>query len=199
MTMTALLKRAAKETVALPYRLRFASLGRSVRIMPPLMLQGAKRVHVGNGVVFEKLVGITVSPGGEVRIGDDCELRCFARLEAHAGYIRMGARCGVNPFTLLSGYGGLTLGDDVRIGSHCSILSSAHQFDSMQTAIREQGLQPLPTVLENDVYIGHGCTVFGGVRIGSGSFIGAGAVVTHDIPPGSIAVGIPAKVVRTRT
>lgn len=196
--MASWLKRLAKTLIALPYRIRFATLGRSVKIVPPLLLEGAGRAHVGNGVILEKFVGIAVSPGGEVRIGDDCEIRCFARLEAHDGYIRLGARCGVNPFTLLSGYGGLTIGSDVRIGSHCAILSSGHEFESTDMSIREQGIQRRPTVIEDNVWMGHGCTVIGGVRIGSGAVIGAGAVVTRDVPADSVAAGIPAKVTRTR-
>lgn len=166
--------------------------------MPPLLLQGAGRIHIGDRVIVETLVGMTVVGGGEIRIGDDCELRCFARLEAHDGSIRVGARCGINPFTLLSGYGGLTIGNDVRIGSHCAILSSTHRFGSSETSIREQGIEKCETVIEDNVWMGHGCTIVGGVRIGSGSVIGAGAVVTRDVPPDSIATGVPAQVTGKR-
>jgi acetyltransferase-like isoleucine patch superfamily enzyme len=153
---------------------------------------------VGNRVIIEKFVGMTAVAGGEIRIGDECELRCFSRLEAHDGFIRLGARCGINPFTLLSGYGGLTIGDDVRIGSHCAILSSTHRFESTVVTIREQGVERCETIVENNVWMGHGCTILGGVRIGSGAVIGAGAVVTRDVPAGSIATGIPAQVTGTR-
>lgn len=196
--MSAFLKKVAKAIIAFPYRLRFASLGREVRIMPPLLVEGARRIHIGSRTSIEQFAGFTVSPGGEIRVGDDSEIRCFARLEAHDGFIRIGARCGVNPFTLLSGYGGVTIGDDVRIGSHCAILSSTHRFDSVAATIREQGVTRQETVIEADVWLGHGCTVLGGVRIGTGSIIGAGAVVTKDIPPRSIAAGVPARIVGER-
>ena len=184
--------------MALPYRLRFGSLGRAVRIKPPLLLEGARRIHVGNRVIMEQFVGMTVSAGGEIRVGDECELRCFSRFEAHDGYIRIGARCGINPYTLLSGYGGLTIGNDVRIGSHCAILTSTHRFEDAQITIREQGLERLATIVEDNVWMGHGCTILGGVRIGQGAIIGAGAVVTRDVPPESIATGIPAQVTGKR-
>jgi len=193
------LKDLAKAAIALPYRFRFGSVGRSVRIMPPLLLQGANRIHIGDRVIMEQFVGMTVVGGGEIRIGDDCELRCFSRMEAHDGFIRLGARCGINPFTLLSGMGGLTIGDDVRIGSHCAILSSTHRFESVEVTIREQGVQKRETIVESNVWMGHGCTVLGGVRIGSGAIIGAGAVVTRDIPSGSIATGVPAKITGSRS
>lgn len=189
----------AKAVIALPYRFRFGSLGRSVRIISPLLLQGAGRMHIGDGVLIEQFVGMTAVGNGEIHVGNDCELRCFSRMEAHDGFIRLGARCGVNPFTLLSGYGGLTIGNDVRIGSHCAILSSTHNFESAALTIREQGVLKQETIVEDDVWMGHACTILGGVRIGRGAIIGAGAVVTRDIPPGGIALGVPARITGTRT
>jgi acetyltransferase-like isoleucine patch superfamily enzyme len=53
-------------------------------------------------------------------------------------------------------------------------------------------------VIEDGVWLGCGVTVLRGLRIGKGSVIGAGSVITNDIPPYSIAVGIPAKVIRKR-
>jgi acetyltransferase-like isoleucine patch superfamily enzyme len=193
-----LLKSVAKETIALPYRFRLGSLGREVRIMPPLLLQGSRRIHIGSRVVIEQFVGMSAVGEGEITIGDETELRCFSRLEAHDGFIRVGARCGINPFTLLSGYGGLTIGNDVRIGSHCAILSSTHRFESTDLSIREQGVEGRETVVGDNVWMGHACTVLSGVRIGSGAVIGAGAVVTRDIPPDSIATGVPAQVTGSR-
>jgi acetyltransferase-like isoleucine patch superfamily enzyme len=86
----------------------------------------------------------------------------------------------------------------VRIGSHCAILSSTHRFESVEATIHEQGVQRCETVVESNVWIGHGCTVLGGVRIGSGAIIGAGAVVTRDVPPYTIATGVPAQITGTR-
>jgi acetyltransferase-like isoleucine patch superfamily enzyme len=53
-----------------------------------------------------------------------------------------------------------------------------------------------PVIIEDDVFIGVNSMVLKGVRIGAGSLIGAGSVVTKDIPPGVIAAGVPAKVIR---
>ncbi|MFZ2491227.1 MAG: acyltransferase [Thermoanaerobaculia bacterium] len=197
--MFSLIKTAVRAAIVLPYRLRFESVGAGSRINPPLLLQGAGRIHLGSGVILEQYLGMTVVGRGEITIGDGTELRCFARLEAHDGFIRIGARCGVNPFTLLSGYGGLTIGDDVRIGSHCSILSSTHNFEASDLTIREQGVERRETIVEDDVWMGHACTIVGGVRIGSGAIIGAGAVVTRDVPPRAIVTGVPGRVTGTRS
>lgn len=191
-------RRWLKAIITLPYRFRFDSIGSDVKIMPPLMLHNPGQVRLGNRVIVEQLVGFSVD-GGSIHVGDDCELRCFSRLEAHCGEIRLGARTSINPFTLLSGYGGLLIGSDVRIGSHCQILSSSHKFDDLVRTIREQGVEPAATVIEDDVWLGSGCTVTAGVAIGRGSVIGAGSVVTKDVPPMSIAAGVPARVLRSRS
>jgi len=192
------LRTLAKAVVVWPYRWRRRSIGRGVRIMPPLMLIGAKGVSVGHRVILEQFVGLSAA-GGRITIGDDCELRCFARLEAHDGEIRIGDRSSVNPFCLLSGFGGLTIGSDVRIGSHCVILSSSHRFNDLHRTIREQGVDRQRTVLEDDVWLGAGVTILGGVSVGTGSIVAAGAVVTKDVPARSIVAGVPARVIRPRT
>jgi acetyltransferase-like isoleucine patch superfamily enzyme len=181
----------------MPYRLRFGALGQNVRIMPPLLLLNPAGVRIGHGVIVEQYVGLSVA-GGSIKIGNDCELRCFSRLEAHAGSIKLGDRSSVNPFTLLSGFGGLEIGTDVRIGSHCQILSSSHLFDDPNRTIREQGVEPTKTVIEDDVWIGSGCTVVGGVTVGRGSILAAGAVVTKDVEPGTIVAGVPARAIGMR-
>ena len=78
------------------------------------------------------------------------------------------------------------------------MLSSSHLFESTDISIAKQGIQRMPTTIESDVWLGSGVTVLGGVRIGHGSIVGAGAVVTHDLPPWSISSGVPARVTGVR-
>ena len=74
-----------------------------------------------------------------------------------------------------------------------------HAHDTLSEPIMNQGYYDAPIVIEDDVWIGHGVTVMAGVTIGRGSIVGAGAVVTKDIPPYSIAIGVPARIVKKRT
>jgi acetyltransferase-like isoleucine patch superfamily enzyme len=98
----------------------------------------------------------------------------------------------IHSFTHIFGAGGVHIGARTMISAGCSIASVSH---SEQLATRTHGIE-LPVVIEEDCWLGTGAIVLPGVRVGRGSIIGAGAVVTNDIPPLSMAVGVPARVIR---
>lgn len=90
-------------------------------------------------------------------------------------------------------------GNDVVMGPDVIIMSSAHAFEDPNVPINLQGALPKrPVVIGNDVWLGTRVVVMPGVSIGEGAVIGAGSIVTKDIPPYSIAVGAPARVIRAR-
>jgi acetyltransferase-like isoleucine patch superfamily enzyme len=101
----------------------------------------------------------------------------------------------INSFTHVFGGGGVHIGARTLISTGCSIASITH---SEQIATRRIGIEA-PVTIEEDCWLGTGAIVLPGVRIGKGSIIGAGAVVTKDIPPFSMAIGVPARVVRQIT
>ncbi len=73
-----------------------------------------------------------------------------------------------------------------------------HNFADTSQKIIDQGVTCKGIVIEDDCWLGFGVKVLDGVTIGKGSVIGAGAIVTKDIPPFSIAVGVPARVIKSR-
>lgn len=96
-------------------------------------------------------------------------------------------------------YGPVTIGKNVMMGPEVVIYTSGHRFDRTDIPMMDQGsTEPRPVVIGDDVWIGRRAIIMPGVTIGSGSIIGAGAVVTKDIPAYSVAGGIPAKVIKTR-
>lgn len=103
----------------------------------------------------------------------------------------LGIRCRVR--------GPLMIGNDVMMGPDVVILSGGHVFDRTDIPMRLQGgKKSRPTVIGDDVWIGTRAIIMPGVRIGSGVIIGAGAVVTKDVPDYAIVGGVPAKVLRYR-
>lgn len=91
----------------------------------------------------------------------------------------------------------IRIGDNVMFGPRVSLLSAAHPIDAeIRARLLEYGR---PITIGNDVWLGGGVTVLGGVTIGDRAVIGAGSVVTKDVPPDCIAVGNPCRVLRRIT
>ena len=112
--------------------------------------------------------------------------------------VTIGRRSSLNQGIWIDGFGGVSIGENVRIAAYTIINTADHDFSDSSRPIVEQGFVTAPVYIEDDVWIGSGTIINKGVRIGRGSVIGAGSVVLHDIPPQSVAVGSPCKVIRRR-
>ncbi|MDU2122606.1 MAG: sugar O-acetyltransferase [Clostridium celatum] len=91
----------------------------------------------------------------------------------------------------------ITIGNNVWIGPNVGIYTPNHAFDSKERADGYE--RSLPIEIGDNVWIGGGVTIIGGVKIGKNSIIGAGSVVTKDIPAGVLVAGNPAKIIREIT
>ncbi len=96
-------------------------------------------------------------------------------------------------------YGPVKIGKNVMMGPEVIIYTSGHRHDRTDIPMIEQGNdETKPVTIGDDVWIGRRVIILPGVTIGDGCVIGAGAVVTKDIPPYSVACGVPARVVKSR-
>jgi acetyltransferase-like isoleucine patch superfamily enzyme len=107
--------------------------------------------------------------------------------------IRVGRNVFVNQACILNDIGGIEIGDDVMLGPRVSLLTAGHPVDPDR---RRRQVVAAPIVIERNVWVGAGATILQGVRVGSDSVVGAGAVVTRDVPAGTLAAGVPARVLR---
>lgn len=107
--------------------------------------------------------------------------------------ISLGKRIFINSGCRFQDQGGITIGDDCLIGHNAVIATLQHDIHPA----RRGDLIPSPVVIGRNVWLGANVTVLPGVTIGDDAVIGAGSIVTKDIPPRSIAVGSPARVVRS--
>ena len=111
--------------------------------------------------------------------------------------IRIGSGTYVNRYTIFDGHDSLTIGRRVMIGPHCYFTDGDHGTNP-GSSVQSQAMKIAPVIVEDEAWIGAHVTVLPGVRIGKGAVIGAGSVVTRDIPAMSVALGVPACVVRQR-
>ncbi len=142
--------------------------------------------------------GYAASGPGTVRIGEGAWIERGVILHAFGGSIELGKNVFLGPYAVIYGHGSVVIGDESLVSMHCRILSSNHALPPSHTLIRSQPDLLLPTRIGRDVWLGAGVTVLGGVSIGDGCIVGAGAVVTNDLPAFSIAWGVPARVTAKR-
>ncbi|AXH11883.1 acyltransferase [Halarcobacter bivalviorum] len=112
--------------------------------------------------------------------------------------ISIGKNSTLNQGVIIDGFGGVKIGEGVRIASGSVINTADHNFEDPKEFIYKQGYICAGVTIEDDVWIGANVCINKGVTIGKGSVVGGGSVVTKNIPPYSIAVGVPAKVVKKR-
>jgi acetyltransferase-like isoleucine patch superfamily enzyme len=117
----------------------------------------------------------------------------------HPEHVSIGNNVLINRGVILQGGGGLIIGDDVMIGPGVYIWSINHGFADCDRPIRLQGYTESPVTIEQDVWLAAGCIVLPGAVIRRGAVIAAGAVVRGEIPANSIAGGVPAKVIGSRS
>jgi acetyltransferase-like isoleucine patch superfamily enzyme len=134
------------------------------------------RLRVGEGTLFEPGCWLTLSPEARIEIG---------------------AGCFLNRGTMLAAMERIEIGDHVMFANGCFVGDADHGYDDPDVPITWQGFVPRgPVRIGSNVWFGVNCVVTGGVEIGDRAVIGANSVITQSIPPGVIAAGAPAKVLR---
>jgi maltose O-acetyltransferase len=151
-----------------------------------------------------------------VRVGEKCRRFCCKRIfkkcgsnvniETNAYFglgnsITIGDNSGIGKRAYIANIGGggeLTIGRDVMMAPDVVILTKSHSYERTDIPMREQGSYSSKVVIEDDVWIGIRSIVMPGVKIGKGSIIGAGAVVTKDVPQYTIVGGVPARIIKKR-
>lgn len=152
---------------------------------------------IGEGVVFEEGVRVfhpeNISLGSNVYVGHDAFLKGYYKNE-----MRIGSNTWIGQCAFLHSAGGLTIGEGVGIGPHVKMLTHTHVETDPETPVVYNESVFKAVTIEDGCDIGIGATILPGVTIGRMSLVGAGAVVTSDVPPYSVVAGVPARVIRDR-
>jgi len=165
-----------------------------VRLFLPLISSTMGRVYWASKFTWLG-IGVRIDNPWKVKLGRAVFLDKGIILEARIGRIDIGNRVYIGCYCVIIGNGGVVIGSNVLIGAHCIITSSNHNFDRRDRIIWEQGMSWKKVTIGDDVWLGANVKVMPGVSIEHGAVVGAGSVVTKDIPSYGIATGIPAKIV----
>lgn len=167
--------------------LRFAARGKRPYLGKDCLIVGPQYVHVGDHFVAmdrtriealdrnrESVFSPIIRIGSNVNIQYDCHIAAVNRVE---------------------------IGDNVLIGSKVYIADHSHGASTLDDMMLPPEMRKViskgPVVIEENVWIGEGAAVLPNVRIGKNSIVGANAVVTKDVPPFSVVVGVPARVIKS--
>ena len=181
-----------------------AAVRRTVAMVKPARAALRARWFLRNAEIGSRVRVLgrpTVVTDGSMRVGERTKLvSTVATLELVAGeggVLDIGERGFINFGCSIVAMSRVTIGARVLIGPHCMIMDTA--FHNIEPDRRLDPVEPEPITIGENVWLGARVIVLPGVTIGDDSVIGIGSVVTQDIPPGSVAVGVPARVVRTVT
>lgn len=142
------------------------------------MVVGRKKTKIGDNTKIHPTV--LLRQGERIEIGDHCLIN-------HNNVLQAGKE-----------FGKIKIGNYVHTGANVMMFAFNHSIDDLEIPSKLQDYYDADICIEDDVWIGAGSVIVAGVTIGKGSVIGSNSVVTKDIPPYSIAAGVPAKVIRSR-
>lgn len=167
------------------------------------------------GLKYKKLfIGKNVLLRGKIKLSDDViifdnskifgncniskKVRISENVEIRTTYteISIGEGTTINRNSMILGK--VTIGNYCLIAPNVVIVGSNHNFDDKAVYIRKQGISSKGIIIEDDVWVGANVTITDGVKIGKGSIIAAGSVITKDVETYSIVGGVPAKFIKSR-
>lgn len=165
----------------------------------------AGHIRCGKSVKFEDYAEIHglcregLSFGDHVTIGRGVMIRPSSYYGGDLGAgLTMGSHSSIGPHGYVGCSGRITIGNNVMFGPKCSLFAENHVFGDTEATIKSQGVFQKGITVEDDCWIGSNCVILDGVTIGKGSVIGAGTLVTRDVPPGSIVMDKRNKTVASR-
>ena len=174
-----------------------------------LMMNRGKFLHFGkNNEIHPKVKlivgGKYISIGSNVVLGSGLQLTAWDRFgeQRFTPSIEIGDNVSIGDGAHITAISSIRIGNNVLTGKNILITDNSHgavTLDELETAPNKRPLfSKGPVVIGDNVWIGEMASILPGVRIGEGSVIGAGAVVTRDVPPRCVAVGNPARIIEIK-
>ncbi len=164
---------------------RFGAFGEgSIICFPVTSLMNERFIEIGENTMIGPHVALSagMAPGQE----------CLSQ-----PVVRIGDRCLIGRGSGIVGHFSIDIGDDVWTGHHVYITDQNHGYDNVDIPISQQSMPEKPVRIGSGSWLGHGTVVLPGADIGEHVVIGANSVVTGSIPSFSVAVGAPARVVKS--
>ncbi len=148
------------------------------------------------------LLGCERFPFDRITVSGRCDIQRLCNIwidpDAPEARLSIGERAFVGQGTIIAVSNMLSIGQNTLIGAYCYLLTNQHKIDCRSTPIRDQGYLRGPLQIGDDVWIGAHCVLMPNVSVGNGAVVGAGSIVTRNIPEFEVWAGAPARKIRER-
>ena len=173
---------AIRPTSARAHRFRAFGAGSAI-CFPVAALYGERYIRIGEGTLFWPFVSLSAGVSPAHDLGD-------------TEVVSIGSHTLIGKGSAIVGHERIVIGDDVFTGHHVYVTDANHGYEDLDTPIGRQFAPSRPVVIGDGTWLGHGAIVLPGASIGRHVVVGAGSVVTGNIPDHCVAVGNPARVIR---
>lgn len=183
------------------YRGLFKEVGSSLILGQGVVLRHPRKITFGNCVSIDDYALLDAVGAGEtgISIGNDVIISRNCVIQGKTGPVTLGNKVVLGCNTILPSSSGIVIGNSVLIAANCYVGGGQYFTNRTDIPILQQGVGSKgPVVIGDDVWLGSGVIVLDGVNIGTGCVVGAGAVVTKDLPDYSVAIGVPAQIISNR-
>ena len=150
--------------------------------------------HRGKHSVIHRSARMDTPPYRLFSLGDYSVIESFACINNAVGDVVIGEHTRIGLHNTI--IGPVDIGNHVNLAQGITVTALNHNFSDTNKRIDEQGVSTNPVTIEDDVWVGANAVILPGVTIGEHCVVAAGAVVTKDVPPHSLVVGVPAKVIK---
>ena len=170
-----------------------------------VQISHGKHIRCGKNVKFEDFAEIHGLCSNGLNFGDYVTISRGVMIRPSSYYggdfgigLTIGEHSSIGPYGYVGCSGRIVIGKNVMFGPKCSLFAENHVFSNTDNSIKSQGVQQKGITIEDDCWIGSNVIILDGVTIGKGSVIGAGTLVSKDVPAGSVVVDKREKMVRER-
>lgn len=148
----------------------------------------------GKGAIIRRRTRLDVVPWNRFELGANSIIEDFSAINNGVGSVIIGDRTKIGLSNTI--IGPVTIGNNIRLAQNITLSGLNHNYEDINIPIHEQGVSTAPITIEDNTWIGANVVVVAGVTIGKHAIVAAGSIVTKDIPPYSVAVGNPARIIK---
>jgi acetyltransferase-like isoleucine patch superfamily enzyme len=171
-------------------------LGKNCQILNKKNISFGSNVTVGKSSIIDGYASEKIVFGNNVNIGAYSMVSSTSHMSKFGKGLKIGNNSGIGRFTEFGASGGITIGNDVIMGSYISFHSENHNFEDSTKLIRNQGVTSSGIVIGNNVWVGAKVTFLDGCIIGNNCVVAAGAVVKGVFPNNVVIGGVPARILK---